>query len=165
MCTVGEKEREERFGERGISAISPPIILWAQMSSPNEKKWDAPNKGRKHFVPYMFSLPLLFLPFCHCLVLFLHLPITSWLLLVGCQWVEVTRHRSPAVEWTQPLGHGQTHAYSDDSCTTQQRWYMSYKCLHSCAFVGDVRLQGMPCHEGCCSTVYVVVFNQSIKKL
>lgn len=70
MCTVGEKEGEERWSEREIPAISPPFILWAQMSSPNEKKWDAPNQGRKHFVLYMFSLPLFCLSFCHCLVFF-----------------------------------------------------------------------------------------------
>lgn len=34
-----------------------------------------------------------------------HLPITSRLLLVGCQWVGVTSHRSSTVQWTQPLGH------------------------------------------------------------
>ncbi len=35
---MGEKEGEERRSKREIPAISPPFILGAQMSSPNEKK-------------------------------------------------------------------------------------------------------------------------------
>lgn len=50
-----------------------------------------------------------------------HLPITSGLVLAGCQWVEVTSHRSPTAERTQPLGDVQTHSHGADSFTAQRR--------------------------------------------
>lgn len=139
MCTVGKKEGEERWSEREIPAISPPFILWAQMSSPNEKKMRCSQPGKKAFCPFTCS-PCLSSARRSVAALFpFHLPITSVLLLVG---VPGSRSHQSQMSHRRTSAASGTQSASANSWTAQQRHCPSIAdkyllwCIFSVGFCG-----------------------------
>lgn len=83
-----------------------------------------------------------------------HLPITSGLLLVGCQWAGVTHSRMNTASGTHPDTLLQCwQLYHTEGMVL----YIADKSLHFCAFVGVYGLLQIPGCNGCCSVACLLV--------
>lgn len=123
MCTVGEKKTAR--GEMGREKNTGYQFSFYPLSSdefPLMRKNEMLPSREESILSFTCSLCLCSACRSVTALFSFHLPITSGRLLVGCQRVGVISHRSPRVEWTQPLGLVQTHSHSSaDSYTTHIR--------------------------------------------